>query len=57
LGPKIGRGGDERHLVFCKGDLANDDSRWVDARDKLTLSILQARLIDLNLPIRIEPGS
>ena len=57
LGPKLRGGGDEPHLVFRKGDLGNDDSRWVDARDKLTLSMLQARLIDLNLPIRIAPGS
>ncbi|MER8373693.1 hypothetical protein [Mesorhizobium sp. M1406] len=41
LGPKLGRRSDEPHLVFCEGDVANDDSRWVDARDQLTLSLLQ----------------
>jgi len=56
LGPKLGRRSDEPHLVFCEGDVANDDSRWVDARDQLTLSLLQARLIDLKLPIRIAKG-
>jgi len=34
----------------------NLDSRWVDAKDKLALSLLQARLIDLNLPIKIAEG-
>ena len=43
-------------MMFRKGDLANEDSRWVDARDHLTLSLLQARLTDLNLPIKIEKG-
>ncbi|MDX8483166.1 hypothetical protein RFN28_32645 [Mesorhizobium sp. VK24D] len=56
LGPSIRRGSAEPHLVFCNGDVANDDSRWVDARDKLTLSLLQARLIDLKLPIRLAEG-
>jgi len=56
LGPKLIHGSDEPHLVFCDGDIANDDSRWVDARDQLTLSLLQARLIDLKLPIRIVEG-
>ncbi|RRH93660.1 hypothetical protein EH240_29130 [Mesorhizobium tamadayense] len=56
LGPKLRCGSDEPHLVFCEGDVANDDSRWVDARDQLTLSLVQARLIDLKLPIRIAQG-
>ncbi|GLS37237.1 hypothetical protein GCM10010869_28300 [Mesorhizobium tianshanense] len=56
LGSKLRRGSDGPHLVFCEGDVANDDSRWVDARDELTLSFLQARLIDLKLPIRIAQG-
>jgi hypothetical protein len=56
LGPKLRHGSDEPHLVFCDGDVANDDSRWVDARDQVTLSLLQARLIDLKLPIRIAEG-
>ena len=57
LGPTLEDYTDQPHLVFCEGDLANDDSRWVDARDHLTLSLLQARLIDLNLPIKIAEGS
>lgn len=55
LGPALKRS-TEPHLVFCEGDLSNEDSRWVDARDHFTLSLLQARLIDLNLPIKIEKG-
>ncbi|TIT00224.1 hypothetical protein [Mesorhizobium sp.] len=56
LGPKLRCGSDEPHLIFRDGDVANDDSRWVDASDQLTLSLLQARLIDLKLPIRIAEG-
>ncbi|RUW84117.1 hypothetical protein [Mesorhizobium sp. M1E.F.Ca.ET.063.01.1.1] len=56
LGPRLVRGTDDPHLVFRDGDAANGDSRWVDARDKLTLSLLQARLIDLQLPIRLAEG-
>ena len=57
LGPTLKRSTEQPHLVFCKGDVANEDSRWVDARDNLTLSLLQARLIDLHLPIKIEEGT
>ena len=56
LGPTLRCTTDQAHLIFCKGDLANDDSRWVDAKDELTLSLLQARLIDLKLPIKIAEG-
>jgi hypothetical protein len=57
LGPTLEGSINQAHLVFSQGDLANADSRWVDARDHITLSLLQARLIDLNLPIRIVEGS
>jgi hypothetical protein len=30
--------------------------RWVDAKDELAISLLQARLIDLKLSIRISEG-
>ena len=30
---------------------------WVDLKDDLTASLLQARLIELNLPIKVEVGS
>ncbi len=57
LGPTLKRSTEQPHLVFCEGDLANEDSRWVDARDHFTLSLLQARLIDLKLPISVAPGA
>jgi hypothetical protein len=57
LGPTLKRSTEQPHLVFNKGDLANDDSRWVDARDHLTLSLLQARLIDLKIPISVAQGT
>ena len=57
LGPKVRRGTDQPHLIFCNGDVSNDDSRWVDAKDELALSLLQARLIDLKLPISIVEGT
>jgi hypothetical protein len=56
LGPDLAHAARQPHLVFCEGDVANADSRWVDARDHLSLSLLQARLIDLDLPIKIEAG-
>ena len=30
LGPTLKRSTEQPHLVFCKGDVANEDSRWVD---------------------------
>jgi hypothetical protein len=42
--------------VFQEGSHPGDDSRWVEASDKLALSLLQARLIDLKLPISIVEG-
>jgi hypothetical protein len=57
LGPTLARPSERTHLLFCEGDLSNADRRWVDASDKLALSLLQARLIDLKLPIRIAKGT
>ncbi|MGO4438562.1 hypothetical protein [Rhizobium sp. RAF56] len=57
LGPTLKRSTEQSHLVFREGDLSNQDSRWVDARNHLTLSLLQARLIDLKLPISIAKGA
>ncbi|MGO4441019.1 hypothetical protein [Rhizobium sp. RAF56] len=56
LGPSLesARGG--AHLVFQEGGYPGDNSRWVEASGKLALSLLQARLIDLKLPIRIAEG-
>ena len=56
LGPAL-NSGRQAHLVFSKGDVSDEDRRWVNASDQLTLSLLQARLIDLKLPIRIAEGT
>jgi hypothetical protein len=55
LGPDLGRRGDGPHLQFKEGG-GNpfDYSLHVHASDMLALSLLQARLIDLRLPIKIE---
>jgi hypothetical protein len=55
LGPDLGRSGDGPHLQFKEGG-GNpfDYSLHVHASDMLALSLLQARLIDLRLPIKIE---
>jgi len=34
-----------------------DSSFWVDAKDQLSLSLLQARLIDLGMPIKVVEGT
>jgi hypothetical protein len=43
-------------LQFHEGAHPGDNSCWVNATDKLSLSLLQARLIDLNMPIKIVAG-
>jgi hypothetical protein len=55
LGPDLGRTGDGPHLDFVEGG-GNpfDYSLHVHPSDMLALSLLQARLIDLQLPIKIE---
>jgi hypothetical protein len=45
------------HLEFNIGGHPGDSSFWVDAKDELSLSLLQARLIDLKIPIRIAQGT
>jgi hypothetical protein len=45
------------HLEFNIGAHPGDSSFWVDAKDELSLSLLQARLIDLGIPIRIAQGT
>ena len=57
LGPELAGRANRTYLQFNEGDVGNLDSRWVDAKDKLALSLLQARLIDLGRPIRIVGGS
>ena len=43
-------------LEFNEGFRPGDNTRAVNAKDMLSLSLLQARLIDLKLPIKIVEG-
>jgi len=45
------------HLKFNIGAHHGDSSHWVGAKDELSLSPLQARLIDLKIPIRTAQGT
>jgi hypothetical protein len=55
LGPDLGRSGDGPHLQLREGGGNQFDySLHAHASDMLALSLLQARLIDLQLPIKIE---
>jgi hypothetical protein len=51
VGPALRSAGNPR-LQFNRS--GPSDSHWVNANSKLALSILQARLIDLCIPIKIE---
>jgi hypothetical protein len=45
-------------LEFHEGDNhPGSNDRWVIAKNKLSLSLLQARLIDLRMPIKIAQGN
>jgi hypothetical protein len=44
-------------LEFNIGSHPGDNTHYVNAKDMLSLSLLQARLIDLNMPIEIMEGS
>lgn len=57
LGPDLGSPRQGPHLAFEEGAYPGDNSRWVQASGKLALSLLQARLIDLRLPIAIVEGA
>ena len=59
-GPRFGFTQDQRlgagrpdHLRGVRGSPGNSYT-WVELRDDLTVSLLQARLIELNLPISVE---
>jgi hypothetical protein len=56
LGPDLDSRREGPQLVFQEGAYPGDNSRWVQASGKLALSLLQARLIDLKLPICIVEG-
>jgi len=45
-------------LEFHEGDRhPGDNSIFVNAKDQLSLSLLQARLIDVGMPIKIVEGT
>jgi hypothetical protein len=39
------------------GGSSGNSYTWVELRDDLTVSLLQARLIELNLPINVTVGT
>ena len=43
-------------LEYYEGAYPGDSSFWVNAKDMLSLSLLQARLIDLRMPIKVAEG-
>ena len=43
-------------LEFNIGSHPGDSTHYVNAKDMLSLSLLQARLIDLGIPIKIVEG-
>jgi hypothetical protein len=55
FGPHL-QTGKAPQLDFYCGVRPGDSSSWVNAKDKLSLSLLQARLIDLKMPIKIAEG-
>jgi hypothetical protein len=57
LGPELGSARGPL-LEFHEGDNhPGSNDRWVNAKDQLSLSLLQARLIDLKMPIKIIAGT
>ena len=56
LGPELGSARGPL-LEFHEGDNhPGSNDRWVIAKNKLSLSLLQARLIDIRMPIKIVQG-
>ena len=55
LGPTNGSGRGPV-LDFNIGSHPGDSTHYVNARDMLSLSVLQARLIDLKMPIKVAEG-
>ena len=50
----LGRAGQMNFESF--GGAPGNSYHWVDLKDDLTVSLLQARLIELHLPIRVAVG-
>jgi hypothetical protein len=46
------------HILFTSwGGHSGSTERWVDLKDDLSVSVLQARLIERDLPIKLVIGS
>ncbi|MEP7172063.1 MAG: hypothetical protein ABI705_01110 [Aestuariivirga sp.] len=57
LGPKLGAPGRKAgSLAFEEFHRPGSSEKWVKANDALTVSLLQARLVELNLPIKVLMG-
>ena len=57
ISARLARDATGRTWYFRRAAYPGDDSRWVEANDEFALSLLQARLIDLKLPISIVEGT
>ena len=55
FGPNL-QTGNAPQLEFHCGPHPGNNSSWVNAKDQLSLSLLQVRLIDLKMPIKIAEG-
>jgi hypothetical protein len=44
-------------IIFQEFGRPGFDYHWVELKDDLTVSLLQARLIELNLPINVAVGT
>lgn len=57
LGPKLrGRAGEYGEVTFNDGAFPGSDWRWTEGTGLLTVSLLQARLKELGLPIAVKMG-
>jgi len=57
LGPRLkGRSGEYGEVRFHDGALPGSDWRWTEGSGLLTVSLLQARLTELGLPIAVRMG-
>ena len=55
LGPEFSRSSEQAgRIELIDGGHPGDDSLWVEVQDPLSISLLQARLIELKIPLRVE---
>ena len=58
LGPEFGQGPDTAgEIRFIDGYMPGNDTRMVEVPENVSLSLLQARLIDLGENVKIELGT